>query len=100
VGTGTKEDESSTGRVWADGFHHFTVHSRLTGVLKIMNRLFNFETFFPARGKPQIPETADTNSVDTGAHLYTVAPHSGSQSNPTYTLYDQPRGLVVSISGY
>jgi hypothetical protein len=24
VGTGTKEDESSTGRVWAAGFHHVT----------------------------------------------------------------------------
>jgi len=40
VGTGTKEDESSTGRVWAAGFHHVTAHSRLARVLKIMNRLF------------------------------------------------------------
>ena len=40
VGTGTKEDESSTGRVWAAGFHHVTVRSRLASVLKIMNRLF------------------------------------------------------------
>ena len=29
VGTGTKEDESSTGRVWAAGFHHVTDRSRL-----------------------------------------------------------------------
>jgi len=29
VGTGTKKDESNTGRVWAAGFHHFTVPSRL-----------------------------------------------------------------------
>jgi len=29
VDTGTKEDESSTGRVWAAGFHHFTARSRL-----------------------------------------------------------------------
>jgi hypothetical protein len=28
VGTGTKEDESSTGRVWAAGFHHVTARSR------------------------------------------------------------------------
>jgi len=29
VGTETKEDESSTGRVWAAGFHHVTARSRL-----------------------------------------------------------------------
>jgi len=40
VGTGTKEDESSTGRVWAAGCHHVTVRSRLARVLKLMNRLF------------------------------------------------------------
>jgi hypothetical protein len=40
VGTGAKEVESSTGRVWAVGFHHVTVRSRLAGVLKLMNRLF------------------------------------------------------------
>ena len=40
VGTGTKEDESSTGRVWANGFQHVTTRSRLSRVLKHMNRLF------------------------------------------------------------
>jgi len=40
VGTGTKEDESSTGRIWAAGFHHVTAHSRLAPILKLMNRLF------------------------------------------------------------
>jgi hypothetical protein len=40
VNTGAKEDESSTGRVWAPGFHHVTVRSRLARVLKIMNFLF------------------------------------------------------------
>jgi len=40
VGTGTKEDESSTGRVWAAGFHHVTARSRLVRILKIMNRVF------------------------------------------------------------
>jgi hypothetical protein len=40
VGTGTKEDESSTGRVWAAGFHHVTARSRLARILKLMNRLF------------------------------------------------------------
>jgi hypothetical protein len=40
VGTGTKEDESSTGCVWAAGFHHVTARSGLVRVLKLMNRLF------------------------------------------------------------
>ena len=40
VGAGTKEDESSTGRVWAAGFHHVTARSRLPRVLIFMNRLF------------------------------------------------------------
>jgi hypothetical protein len=33
MGMGTKENESSTGRVWADGFHHFAARSRLARVL-------------------------------------------------------------------
>jgi hypothetical protein len=37
---GAKEDESSTGCVWAAGFHHVTARSRLGSVLKFMNRLF------------------------------------------------------------
>jgi len=40
VGTGTKEDEPSTGRVWAAGFHHVTARSRLARVLRLMNQLF------------------------------------------------------------
>jgi len=39
VGTGIKEDESSTRRVWAPEFHHVTARSRLVRVLKLMNRL-------------------------------------------------------------
>jgi hypothetical protein len=39
-GTRAKEDESSTGRVWAAVFHHVTAYSRVGGVLKLMNRLF------------------------------------------------------------
>jgi hypothetical protein len=38
--TETNEDESSTGRVWAAGFHHFVARSRLARVLKLMNSLF------------------------------------------------------------
>jgi len=37
---GTNEDESSTGRVRAAGFHHVTARSRLAHVLKLMNCLF------------------------------------------------------------
>ena len=40
VGTGTKEDESSTGRVWAAGFHRVTARSGLARDLELMNRLF------------------------------------------------------------
>ena len=37
VGTGTKEDESSTGLVWATGFHNVRARPRLARVLKLMN---------------------------------------------------------------
>ena len=40
VVTGTKEDESSTGRVWPAGFHHVTASCRLARVFKLMNLLF------------------------------------------------------------
>jgi hypothetical protein len=40
VGMDTNEDESSTVRVWATGFHHVTTRSRLARVLKLINRLF------------------------------------------------------------
>jgi len=40
VSTGTKEDESSTGRIWAAGFHHFTARFLLARVLRLMNHLF------------------------------------------------------------
>jgi len=47
VGTGTKEDESSTGRVCATGFHHVTTRSRLARFLKLTNHLFlYFSKFF------------------------------------------------------
>jgi len=39
VGMGTKGDESSTGRVWAAGFHHVTARSAWR-VSKLMTRLF------------------------------------------------------------
>ena len=40
VGMGTKEDESSSGRIWAAGFHFFMARSHLACVLKLLNRLF------------------------------------------------------------
>jgi len=40
LGTGTKGDESSTGRVWAARFYHIRAHSRLARVFKLTNRLF------------------------------------------------------------
>jgi len=40
MGTGTEEDESSTGRVWAAGFHHVMARSHLARVFKLINRLF------------------------------------------------------------
>jgi hypothetical protein len=40
VGMGTKEDESSTGCIWAAGFHHVTACFHLVRVMKLTNRLF------------------------------------------------------------
>jgi hypothetical protein len=40
VSMGAKEDESSTGHVWAAGFHHVMAYSHFTRILKPMNRLF------------------------------------------------------------
>jgi hypothetical protein len=42
VGTGTEEDESSTGRIWAAGFHHVTARSRLARVFKLNELFFHF----------------------------------------------------------
>ena len=40
VGTWTAVDESSTGCVWAAGFHHVMARSGLVCVSKLMNHLF------------------------------------------------------------
>jgi hypothetical protein len=40
VGTGIKEDESRTGRVWAAGVHHVMTRSHLAHIMKLMNCLF------------------------------------------------------------
>jgi hypothetical protein len=50
VGTGAKEDKSSTGRFWAAGFHHVSVHSRLVlfETYESFIYLFIFQVFFRA----------------------------------------------------
>jgi len=40
LGMGTKEDESSTGHVWAAGFCHVMARSHLVHILKLINHLF------------------------------------------------------------
>jgi hypothetical protein len=70
MSTGAKEDGSSTGYVWAAGFHHVTARSHLAGILKIKNCLFLYFPIFLGHGELWIPETTITESVDTGAHLY------------------------------
>jgi hypothetical protein len=46
---GTKEDESSIGRVWAAGFNRVLASSRLAHILKLINLLFLlFSKFFQA----------------------------------------------------
>jgi hypothetical protein len=65
----TKEDELSTGCIWAAEFHHVTACSCLAGVLKLMNHLFLSNS--PIFWGPRMTETAATESVDTGAQLYT-----------------------------
>jgi hypothetical protein len=68
VGTGTKEDELSYGRVWAVGVHHGTARSGFARVLKLINRLFiSFSNFFSGRGKLRL-----LNQVHTGARLYAL----------------------------
>jgi hypothetical protein len=47
MGTGTKEGESSSGRVWAAGFHHVTARSHLACSLKHVY-FFNFPNIFQA----------------------------------------------------
>jgi hypothetical protein len=46
VGTGTKEDESSTGRVWAAVFHHVMARSHLARILKLKNVYFLISQIF------------------------------------------------------
>jgi hypothetical protein len=63
VGMGTKEDESSTGRVWAAGFHHDMARSHLAHVLKLMNHLFlQFSKLFSGRGQPRIRRSTCINT--------------------------------------
>jgi hypothetical protein len=69
MGIGTKENESSTERVWAAGFHHpFSLGARFETYEPFISLIFLF--FFSGRRQPRITETADTESADTGVRLY------------------------------
>jgi hypothetical protein len=71
VGTGTKEDESITGRVlgcWISPcYSPFSLGARFETYEPYISLIFNS---FSGRGEPLITETTDTESVDTGAGLY------------------------------
>jgi hypothetical protein len=56
VGTGTKEVESSTGRVWATKFHNVMARSRLAHVFESCELFISliFQIFWGGRGKPRI----------------------------------------------
>jgi hypothetical protein len=72
VSTGEKEDESSTGRVRAAGFHRVTTRSCLAQIFEIYEPFVSSisKFFWGGRGKLQVTETDDTEPVDTGAHQY------------------------------
>ena len=54
-----QRNESSTGRVWAAGFHHVMACSCLACILNLMNHLFlPFPKFFSGHSKPQIQKSA------------------------------------------
>jgi len=68
-GMWTKEDESSTGRVWAACISPCYGQFSLGALFEIYETFisFNFpKFFFSGRGKPRITETAYTESADTG----------------------------------
>jgi hypothetical protein len=64
VGTPTKEDESSTARVGAAGFHNVTTRSRLARVLKLLNHLV--ECFYHAL----LDVSQMTNNMHCMNHLF------------------------------
>jgi hypothetical protein len=45
VDTGTKEEESSTGRVWAAGFYHVTARSQMACFLKFLKIILLLSPF-------------------------------------------------------
>jgi hypothetical protein len=68
---GAKEDESSTGHVWATGFHHVTARSRLAHILETYEPFISLIfKYFLGRSKPRVSETTDSKSADTEARLY------------------------------
>jgi len=78
MGTGTKEDESSTGRVWAAEFHHVTAHSRLACVLRLMNHLFlSFSKFFSSCSKLRILGSACIYLQNVACQQVWIGVHEG-----------------------
>jgi hypothetical protein len=93
VSTGTKEEGSSIGSVWAAGFHNVTVCSRLADVFKLINSLIlYFSKFFRAR------ETVDAESVDTRAHRYIQANSPCKQA--VNSNEDREHFLILFVIGF
>jgi hypothetical protein len=70
MGMGTKEDESSTGCIWAAEFHHVMPRCSLAHILKLMNPFISLILqFWGSCGEPQITAVADTELVETWAGL-------------------------------
>jgi hypothetical protein len=70
VGTGTKEDVSSTGSVWAAGFHHVTARFRFALFIPYEPFISLIFQIFLGRGQLRVTENADTESADTALHLH------------------------------
>jgi hypothetical protein len=100
MSTGAKEDESSTGRIWASGFHHFmSIGARFETYEPVISLIFNY---FGGCHKPRVTETADTESVDTGAQLYfyTVFLHVHSVNAKVPFCLLMQANILHAVSSY
>ena len=70
MGTGTKKDESSTGRIWAAEFHLFSLGPHFETYELFISLIF--QIFWGGRGQLRITETAHTESADTAVNLYLI----------------------------
>jgi len=63
VSAGKKENEPSTGRVWAAGFHHVTTRSRLARVFLTYEPIVSLRfQFFSGCGQPRIRRSTCTHA--------------------------------------